>query len=324
MLRSSGFFFLIALFLPVLSGPVLADESNADSVVTLRSAPEINQTTIRLSDVFTGVPEFVDRPIAAAPTPGKSVTYDVRILARLAARYGLDWQPQSALDRIVITRAATYITPAMIEDSVRAKLADQNIKGKMQLLFDNRSLSIALPADREPVFALNNFTYDQGTRRFRARIAAETGSAPLILPLSGRVAMQRDVPVLARRLEAGAVVGKADLDWMTLPEERLANDVVTDTAQLIGRELRTAKMEGQPLSGRDVLMPRLVARGSLVTMKIETPYMTITAQGRALQDGTEGAVVRITNTQSNRVVEGTVDGPGIVRIHTAQKMALAQ
>jgi len=31
--------------------------------------------------------------------------------------------------------------------------------------------------------------------------------------------------------------------------------------------------------------------------------------------------VRVTNTQSNRIIEGTVTGPGIVEVHTAQKMA---
>ena len=57
----------------------------------------------------------------------------------------------------------------------------------------------------------------------------------------------------------------------------------------------------------------LSLRGSLVTMKIETPFMTVTAQGKAQQDGAEGEIVRVINTQSNRVVEGTVTGPGMYR-----------
>ena len=75
------------------------------------------------------------------------------------------------------------------------------------------------------------------------------------------------------------------------------------------------------IRSHDVVSPRLVTRGSLVTMKIETPFITVTSQGKSEQDGAQGDVVRVMNTQSNRVVEGTVTAPGTVEIHTAQKLA---
>ena len=78
------------------------------------------------------------------------------------------------------------------------------------------------------------------------------------------------------------------------------------------------------MRARDVSAPRLVTRGSLVTIKVETPYMMVTAQGRALQDGAMGDTVRVTNTQSNRTIEGIVASAGVVRIQTAQKMAAAE
>jgi len=59
-------------------------------------------------------------------------------------------------------------------------------------------------------------------------------------------------------------------------------------------------------------------------MKIETPYITVTAQGKAQQDGAEGETVRVINTQSNRVVEGVVTGPGTIEIRTARKIASAE
>jgi flagella basal body P-ring formation protein FlgA len=59
-------------------------------------------------------------------------------------------------------------------------------------------------------------------------------------------------------------------------------------------------------------------------MKIETPLMSLSAQGKALQDGTQGETVRVMNTQSNRMVEGIVDGPGSVVIRTPEKLAAVQ
>jgi len=109
-----------------------------------------------------------------------------------------------------------------------------------------------------------------------------------------------------------------------MPEERLTADIVTEQSQLIGRELRRDTPEGQILRSRDIMPQRLVQRGSLVTMKIETPYILVTAQGRAQQDGVEGETIRVVNTQSNRIVEGVVTAPGIVEIRIARKVALAE
>jgi flagellar basal body P-ring formation protein FlgA len=313
---------LVLLFLFSLALPVQA--ARGETIVTLQTASEVKGSSIRLSDVFSGVPDKIDLPVAVAPAPGKSVTYDVRVLIRLAEQYHLDWKPQSLADRSVLTRAATRITQDMIQEAVVEKLKAQNIRGAMDIAFDNHALEVALPADRAPTFALNNFDYDSTSRRFRAELRAETGAAPVVLPVTGRVSVKRSIPVLVRRLEAGATVGEADIDWITVPEERMTADVLTDKAQIVGLEARHDIAEGQMLHGRDIIPPRLVTRGTLVIMKIQTPFMLITAQGRALQDGTAGDVVRVTNTQSNRVVEGTVDGPGVVRIQTAQKLAMAK
>lgn len=312
------------LILGLLIAAALIGPARANTVVTLRPSVEINRAAVLLSDVFAGVPEGIDRPIAIAPLPGKSVTYDVRVLTKLAEQYRLEWKATAMTEQAVLTRAATRITADMIRDAVAEKLPMEKIKGKVDITFDNRSLEVNLPADREAKFTLANFNYDQLSRRFRAELQAETGATPPALQITGRVFIKRDVPVLAKRLDAGTTVGEADIDWLTVPEERITNDTITDARSLVGRELRRETAEGQMLRLRDVIPPRLVTRGSLVTMRVETPYMLVTAQGRAMQDGAYGEVVRLTNTQSNRVVEGTVTGAGIVRVPTAQKMAMAQ
>ena len=296
----------------------------AEDGVALRTATEVRSAAIKLSDVFTGVPEGIDRDIATAPVPGKSVTYDVNVLKKLAEHYRLDWAPQSLGDRAVLTRAATRITADMIREAVVAKLTAQDVKGKVEVVFDNHALEVDLPVERAPDFALNNFNYDAMSKRFRADLLAENGAGGLSLPVTGRVTVKIDVPVPAHRMEAGTTVGAADIDWLTVADDHAGGDMLTDAAQLIGHETRHDLAAGQPVHARDIMPARLVVRGSLVTLKIETPMMLITAQGRALQDGAVGETVRVTNTQSNRVVEGVVEASGLVRITTGQKMAAVE
>jgi flagella basal body P-ring formation protein FlgA len=295
--------------------------SQTAQAASLRGETEVNRPTVKLSDVFDDLPDGVDCDIARAPAPGKSITYDANVLTHLVKQYKLDWQPQSS-DHITIRTVGTKLSNEEIRSAITEKVRAQDIKGDIDVVFDNRLTDIILPSDRAASFALNNFSYDGINKRFRTELSADGFSGPINLPLMGHIVVRHSVPVLARRLEAGTLVGANDLDWVKVTDDRMIG-VVTSQEQLIDHELRHDMEAGQPFHEHDVAPPRMVVRGTLVTMKIETPFMVIAAQGKALQDGKLGDVVRVINTQSNRTVEGVVDGAGVVRIPTVQKFAAA-
>jgi flagella basal body P-ring formation protein FlgA len=272
------------------------------------------------------VPSAIDRDIAQAPPPCKPAIYDEAVLNKLADTYRLDWTPQNSIDHAVVTSACARITSDMVRDHIVAKLKlDNNIKDRVfDITLDGHTPEIDLPADKNPDFTLENFAYDPLAKRFRADLTAQIARGPYSVPVSGHVEVKRSIPILARRLEAGTTISEADLDWIQVPEERVSADVITEPSQLIGRELRHDKAENDLMHSHDVVPPRLVVRGTLITMQIETPFMTVTAQGKAQQDGAMGETVRVLNTQSNRMIEGVVTGPGTIDIHTAQKLASAE
>lgn len=312
---------LIAFALVLIASPVWAA-----GPVTLRAETELNRPTIYLSDVFDGLAKGADKEIAISPEAGKSVTYNVSVLKKLASQYSLEWEPQSIADQTVLTRAATRITPEMISKVVEQRIkqaASKDISG-VEISFDRSMPQINLPADRTPDFALSNFAYDTQTRRFRGEIVAQNGNQPAHYPLSGRAILKKQVPVLIRRLASGTTISPHDVTWKEVSEDQITNDVLASVNDLVGLELRRDQGEGEFLRSRDVVPPRLVTRGSLVTLKIETPFMLITAQGRAMQDGTKGEVVRVTNVQSNRVIEGTVEAGGTVRVGALRQMAAVE
>lgn len=316
--------FLLAAWL-IVAGCVGSPESCvADTAVALHGDSEVRGATVRLSDLFSGVPTVIDRDIAQAPAPGKAAIYDAHLLEKLAEKYRLDWRPQSPADHVTLTTATTRITADDVRAAVIRKIEETGVHGDIEASFDNRTLEIDLPGAQRPDFAFNSFDYDPVSKRFRCEVAAGSGAFAVVLPLAGRVGIKRHVPVLARRLEGGTVIALTDIDWATVPDERVSANVVTSADQLIGHELRHTVGDGDVIHANDVMPARLVTRGSLVTLKIETPNMQLTAQGRALQDGAEGDVVRVNNTQSNRMVEGTVTGAGEVSIRVGQKLALAQ
>lgn len=71
---------------------------------------------------------------------------------------------------------------------------------------------------------------------------------------------------------------------------------------------------GETLTARHVARPLLVRRGHAVTLEAGGGGISVSAPGRALEDGGRGDPVRVRNTRSERVVEGRVIGQDRVRV----------
>jgi flagella basal body P-ring formation protein FlgA len=123
-----------------------------------------------------------------------------------------------------------------------------------------------------------------------------------------------EVPVLRRRGVPGKVIAQADVDWLRVDVRRLPGNVVVDPANLIGKSPRRAIRPGQPVRAADLREPLLVSKNSLVVLRLETDRMVLTAQGRALEDGANGQVIRVKNTKSNVTINGVVAENGTVRV----------
>ncbi|MDX1334949.1 MAG: flagellar basal body P-ring formation chaperone FlgA, partial [Gammaproteobacteria bacterium] len=58
----------------------------------------------------------------------------------------------------------------------------------------------------------------------------------------------------------------------------------------------------------------MVKRGQDIDLFIKTRSYEIHSSGKALSDGARGDVIRVKNSRSSKIVEGTIVGPGIVQI----------
>ena len=125
------------------------------------------------------------------------------------------------------------------------------------------------------------------------------------------------VTVAARSLDRGMVIAAGDLDAAdaaSLP--RYAG--VLDAAALVGKELRRPIAAGQPIFRNDVMEPLLVRRNQQVTMVLVRGALSIAVSGKALDDGSKGATVRVQNPTSKQIIEGEVANGGVVRVSALQ------
>jgi flagella basal body P-ring formation protein FlgA len=57
-----------------------------------------------------------------------------------------------------------------------------------------------------------------------------------------------------------------------------------------------------------------VTKGNLVTIEMRNAGMSLSTQGKALEEGSLGDVIRVTNISSNKIIEAKVNGTNRVDV----------
>lgn len=307
---------LVLAFL-IFAAPVAATTAAQpdDAIVTLNPSVVVEGEIVRLGHIFNGLGEKSETAIARAPALGKKVPVGVRWLTAVAQKYSLPWRPASRLDRAVIQRAVNIIPSQRIKERVKAALFDEGMGSNATLEFDTPAVQLMLPREQGDGLAITNLSFDAASGRFTAQIAAPAeGVAVAKATVRGRAIPMLEVPVLRRRIDAGEVIRYDDLDWVVRRADRMARNALLAPESIVGKSARRPIGAGVVLKAVELQTPEVVAKNSLVTIRLETERMVLTAQGRAMEAGALGEAIRVINTKSNSIVSAEVTARGIVRV----------
>jgi flagellar basal body P-ring formation protein FlgA len=130
------------------------------------------------------------------------------------------------------------------------------------------------------------------------------------------VAVESDVGVLVLRQSAlrGARLSGAEVSVETRRVPGIAVGYVTDLNALPRFTLLRSLPAGTVLTGDVLQADYLVRSGQQVTLVAASPGINVRATGRALEDGREGAHVRVQNLASLKVVQGVVGSDGVIEV----------
>lgn len=130
------------------------------------------------------------------------------------------------------------------------------------------------------------------------------------------VNIESDIRVLVLKQSAlrGARLTAAQVSEETRRVAGLAVGYVTDVAALERHTLMRSLPAGTALTEDAMLADLIVHQGQEVTLIASAPGVSVRATGKALQDGREGARVRVQNLVSLRVVEGVVEASGVIEV----------
>ncbi len=278
---------------------------------TLNERITVTDKYVLLGDLFENAGEKADKAVAYSPRPGKSTTFEARWLYKVARSYQLDWRPHSLNVRAVVIRDSNVIYRPQIEEELLTALLDQGAPKNSVVQINNRTLKIHVNADQAPSLEVEEIYFDKRSRRFSAIIAAPAGDpSAQRFRVAGRTHGVQEIPVPTRRILKGEIIGESDVEWLKVRLDRMDSNTAVSMDQIIGMTPKRALREGIAFRIRDVQRPIAVSKRSLVTLILKTPLMTMTAKGKALDNGAKGETIRVINSKSKTIVEAVVIGPG--------------
>lgn len=292
----------------------------------LKPSVVLTGEAITLGDIWENIGDKASTPLANAPAPGKRITLETRWLVAVAQSYGIDWRPASPFERSVVERAGQTVDIRAIETELKEALALEGAPAGAAIEISNRQhLHIVVPATASPTVAVKDLVYDPRMNRFQAVVESPAGAPNSVrFKVAGSVYASARIPVLAHPMGRGEVITEADIQWVDVREEVIRRDVVTNARMLVGQEPRYQLRAGAPVRTNEVQKPVVVAKNSAVTIVLRSKFMTLTAQGRAIEEGSVGDVIRVTNVQSKQTVDARIEGPGQVSVTPGGLRSLAR
>ena len=127
-----------------------------------------------------------------------------------------------------------------------------------------------------------------------------------VLGVSIETACAEDV-LAARNIRAGTIISAGDI---ITPTDRAALRRAVD---IIGKEASRAFYRGQAIDESKLRAPTLIKRNAVVMMEYSSGPLSISAEGRALDNGALGERIRVMNLGSKRIVPVVVTGADSVK-----------
>jgi flagellar basal body P-ring formation protein FlgA len=308
--------------LTLLTTSALAISIATADASALRTNVVVESDVVRLGDIFEDAGAYADRAIINAPAPGRRLTLDLNFLAEAARVYRVNWRPMSRFDRVVVERAGKTITANEITQRLRNDLIGEGMSRNAHIELSNRSFEINVPLQTSTEMDVRNVSYDATTGRFNALLLIGGEQNAQRIMLSGRTYATTALPVLRRVISPGEIIRKDDIEMIHRREDQVSRDAVMDPARLIGTTPRSRLRAGEPVRENETRAPIVVARNAQVLIRLTHGPMTLTAQGKAEEEGSRGDVIRVRNIHSNKTIEATVTGPDTVAINLGPRLAV--
>ena len=290
-----------------------------ESAPHLRNTIFVDADEITFGDIFEGAGKAAKTDFAPAPAPGETLRFSVDQLQGAARAVGLNWEPDPGLRVVSVTRGGKLVPHKEIIDQITKALIDYSGDRNISVQLANPLLTLAVAHDAPATVRVDDIDYDPRSERFTVMLAAPADDPEATrVQVLGRALRMAHIPVLRDRFGPDHVISRNDIAWLDVPMERVDRNTITDANDLIGKSPKRGLSAETQIRIGDVDRPILVAKGALITMTVSAPNMTLTATGRAVDEGGKGDMIQVQNIQSHKTVVAMVVGHNLVAVGASQ------
>ncbi len=119
---------------------------------------------------------------------------------------------------------------------------------------------------------------------------------------------------VSQNVRRGYRLTTTDLVVLRIPRSRVPKDAIARPEFVEGAMVRRDIKPGEPIRDAFLQVPPMVERGQRVRMIARRGGVSITSIGEALNNGSRGAMIRVRNVQSRKIVGGKIISPGVVEM----------
>ncbi len=252
------------------------------------------------------------------------------LLATHAAQAG-QWESPSQLESEISTYVALATTNAApffaitrddVEQTVQETMVAKGLVEKsIRVVMDPLPNPTLHSANHPLKLSIQALQVDRAAKRWQGQAYILSNRATeVVRPVSGRFETMVSVPMLNRQLAADDVIEAQDITMREVPERQLRKDTITKKESILGKSPIRMISADRPIRAQEVSMPSVVKKGDMVQMTYTTDHMLIRDQGEALQDGTNGALIRVKNSKTGRAISARVAGAGHVEVNSERTL----
>lgn len=302
------------LMLAVAMTALVVTKAWAAEPVQLNTDIALAGDALTVGDVFTGVTTNAGHVLAPAPLPGKTLVLNNTDLKRISDAFNLGWSSDTPV-QAVIHREGQLVDRYQVEALVAEKLKGELKNQKFEVALNDRGFSAPLSNEAASTLNVSELKYDVAKGSFKALVTAGDKMKPALKKeIAGSITSITQIPVLSRPMNSGDIITSEDIQYIDMKSSDVSSSLMVDAAKLIGQTPRRAVGAMKPVAASDIMLPPAVKKGEVVTMTLQSGKLQLTAQGRSLENGSVGDVVRIVNTSSQQVIQAVVTADRTVAV----------
>lgn len=272
-------------------------------------------------DDVTRVSSLRQLKLGSAAAPGSSIVLTKELMGMRLAATGSDfsnieWAIPDAVK--VTTRSQMISGQALIEKAVVA-IKDQaglRASGDLSIVSIGSVQDVITPLGQSVLTSslpygirYNTPTTVQMTIHVNGQVFTKTS-------LKFEVKLYRQVAVATNPISSGEILTIDKLRYERMDTGRLGPGYFTDIDKVLGLVTRRSLTPGMVVTDAMVNKSVLIKRDSVVNIIARIGSMEVTAAGRAMQDGSEGQLVRVQNINSTKIISAKVLDASTVQVLT--------